>query len=354
MVRKPNDKNTKAEILAAYEELLKENKTLQTQAKAAATVVTYPVSTPEPPKPMTPPTLNSQKVENIIDNLGKLQLGFGGAVSDLSEKLTTEATKLGEIQKLVTEELKQLQELHDLEVTDTTFATLIQTYEENAKTFESEFAQRREALEISISDQKKAWLKEQEDYQRTLKERNENQLKTLQRDTEEYQYNLDLQRNLNIEEYEQGKKVLYQQLDERKEQQQKAWEEREKALAEREKEFADAKAKVEAMPQEKDAAIKKAKEEGRGIAAYQARVKADLYAKEVEGQKQYYELRLQSLSETIQTQESRIQNLSKQLDAALKQVQDLAVKAIEGASNLSSSQVLKEIALEQAKQLKTK
>lgn len=32
----------------------------------------------------------------------------------------------------------------------------------------------------------------------------------------------------------------------------------------------------------------------------------------------------------------RIQNLSKQLESALKQVQDLAVKAIEGTSNVNS------------------
>jgi hypothetical protein len=37
------------------------------------------------------------------------------------------------------------------------------------------------------------------------------------------------------------------------------------------------------------------------------------------------------------------------LDGALKQVQDLAVKAIEGASNINSYQALKEIAMEQAK-----
>lgn len=53
--------------------------------------------------------------------------------------------------------------------------------------------------------------------------------------------------------------------------------------------------------------------------------------------------------ETIQRQDGHLQTLSKQLDSALKQVQDLAVKAIEGASNVSSFQAVKEIALEQAK-----
>lgn len=41
--------------------------------------------------------------------------------------------------------------------------------------------------------------------------------------------------------------------------------------------------------------------------------------------------------------------LSKQLSAALKQVQDLAVKAIEGASNIQSFEAFKSLAMEQAK-----
>jgi chromosome segregation ATPase len=80
-----------------------------------------------------------------------------------------------------------------------------------------------------------------------------------------------------------------------------------------------------------------------------------LYAKEVEGQKRFYEERLQSLELTITNQETRLQNLSKQLESALKQVQDLAIKAIEGTSNLNYYQAIKEIALEQAKsQVKNK
>jgi hypothetical protein len=60
-------------------------------------------------------------------------------------------------------------------------------------------------------------------------------------------------------------------------------------------------------------------------------------------------LRILSLEETIQNQEARSNNLAKQLDSALKQVQDLAVKAIERSANISSFQAVKQIALKQAK-----
>ena len=78
-------------------------------------------------------------------------------------------------------------------------------------------------------------------------------------------------------------------------------------------------------------------------------------AKDVEGQKRFYEGRIESLESTISNQGERLNSLSKQLEAALKQVQDLAVKAIEGSANANSYQTLKEITLEQAKsQAKTK
>lgn len=55
------------------------------------------------------------------------------------------------------------------------------------------------------------------------------------------------------------------------------------------------------------------------------------------------------MEETIKNQEIRRQSLSQQLEASLKQVQDLAVKAIEGTSNRNSFEAMKEIAMEQAK-----
>ncbi|MDY7022873.1 MAG: hypothetical protein SWJ54_16255, partial [Cyanobacteriota bacterium] len=182
-----------------------------------------------------------------------------------------------------------------------------------------------------------------------IQERNENYQQSQARDVELYHYNLELQRDLDHEEYEQTQQTLYKQLDDVKQEQEKQWEEREKNIAETEKEYAEVKAKVEEFSQQLEANIKRGKETGRNIGNYQAKIKADLLAKEVEGQKQFFELRVQSLSETINNQENRIQSLSKQLDAALKQVQDLAVKAIEGTSNVSSFQAMKEIALEQAK-----
>jgi len=350
--KKPTDRNTKAEILQAYEELVKEQAALNAQLEQKP--IEKPPATREQPKPepkiaMTQSTTIQQKMNNTIQSLANIQLGFGSAANELSEQLTTKAAKLAEIQQVVQEEISQLSQLHNLEVSEDILDTLIQTYEDNEKAYQEEYSQRHEVLSQEVLELTNNWQKEQEEYQRSIKERNEILNRTRQRDSAEYKYDLELQRKLESDEYAQQQKLLINQLEEKQEATKKQWHEREKTIADREKEFAELKAKVEAFPQDKETAIKKATEEGKGIATYQAKVKSDLYAKEVEGQKRFYQQRLQSLEQTITNQQTRLENLSRQLESALKQVQDLAVKAIEGSSNVNSYQAMKEIALEQAK-----
>ncbi|MBW4488926.1 MAG: hypothetical protein KME12_14155 [Trichocoleus desertorum ATA4-8-CV12] len=348
MVRRPSEKNTKAEILAAFDELLKEKKVLETQA-AQATKERSPESSQKPALKVTVVQPESPTMTSVLEGLSKLQLSFGGAISDLSEKLTLEAVKLQEVRQAITTEVQQLETLHGLRADDASLETLIEQYDTSFKTFNEELGQCRETLEQEFSQAKKAWAKEQEEHRRTVKERNETLTKTRQRDTKEYTYNLTLQRKLDTDTYEQAQKALCQELEELQRSHDQQWTEREMAIAEREKQFAELKAKVEGFPKELESAIKRAKEEGKGIAHHQAKVKADLYAKDVEGNKRNYELRIQSLQENLQNQETRIHALSQQLSAVLKQVQDLAVKAIEGAANVSSFQAMREIAIEQAK-----
>ncbi|MBW4448836.1 MAG: hypothetical protein KME38_18735 [Spirirestis rafaelensis WJT71-NPBG6] len=349
--KKPNDKSTKVEILQAYDELAKEKAALKSQLDQLEKKSQF---TPEKPKieskiAMSQSSTIQQKMNSTIESLAKIQLGFGSAASELSEQLTNQAFKLAEVRQAIDKEVEELKQLHNLEVSEDILDTLVKSYEDNAKAYQEEFSQRYEELSQEILEERNTWVKEQEEYKATTKERNENIHKTRQREAAEYKYDLELQRKLDTDEYEQRQKGLYKELEDLQQEVNKQWSEKEKEISEREKQFEEAKAKVEAFPKEKEAAIKKATEEGKGIAHYQAKIKADLYAKDVEGQKRFYEQRLQSLEQTISNQDYRIQNLAKQLESALKQVQDLAVKAIEGSANVNSYQAIKEIALEQAK-----
>jgi hypothetical protein len=360
--KKITSRSTKADILQAFEELQAEKTSLESQVKQLNKDIKTVL--PQPPKAAENPPIETQKaakimnqtklvqadIEQTLKNLEQLQIGFGSAASNLSEQLIAEASTLTELNTAVNAEVEQLNELHNLEeIDDTTLDTLIESYQESTKEFETEYNEQQETLTQEIQDLKKAWQKEQETHNRQVKERNETYQKARQRDEAEYRYNLELERNLDTEEYEQEKKRLYAELEDARLAQEKAWEEREKTISEQEQQYAEAKQKVEEFEAEKQKNIKNGKETGRNIGYYQAKVKADLRAKEVEGETRNYQLRIESLAQNIQNQETRIHSLSQQLDAALKQVQDLAVKAIEGTSNRNSFDALKEVALEQAK-----
>jgi DNA repair exonuclease SbcCD ATPase subunit len=358
MPKRPSDKNTKAEILKAFDDLMAEKEALESQAKQSPPAQ---VMTADPVKVFIksevgeskvaskPESLNQHKVQHTLDSLFKLQASFGSVVSELSEQLTSEALKLQDLNEDVEEEITELEELHDLEAAEITLDRLIQDYEQSAKSLQDELESRQTEWEQQAITASKTWTQEVQAYHRTLKARNEAYEKTHQRELETYEYDLERDRKLILDTYAQEQKAQQKALEDLQEHAEKQWNDRETNLAEREKQFEEAKAKVETFPKELEAAIKRAKEEGKGIANHQAKVKSDLLAKEVEGSRLFYELRLQSLQEGIQSQDTRLQSLSTQLTAALKQVQDLAVKAIEGASNINSLQAVKEIALEQAK-----
>lgn len=366
MATQPNVRSTKAEVLAAYKELAEEHKKLQAQLELAlkekkaaekmptATAERTPLyetrgekkeaKEKEPVAAPSPPSM-----EHIIENLSGLRSGFGNAINELSGKLVAEASRLAEVRRNIQQETQHLETLHDLEIGDDTLNTLIREYLETAKKFEGEAKQRREDFEQEMEEKKKVWQKEQEEHHRLIKERNESTKETLQREEAEYKYNLELKRKSENEEYNLEQKKLHQDLERLGEVKKKEWAEREKEIAAQEREIEEYRVRVEGFPGELETAIKKAREEGAESAGREIKAKTDLRAKEVEGEQRIYELKISSLEGIIEKQLQQIQDLSAKLDAILKQSQNLALKAIEGASSSGSLQAVKEIVLEQAK-----
>ena len=359
MAQKINYKSTKAQIMEAYDELMQEKSALEKQVKQQAkkSPVNPIVAQENKPdntsnkKMMKPQSeISDNNITLTIENLEKLQNNFGSAVSHLSEQLITEADLLAELNKFSTEELAELAELHEIEtIENETLSSLVEEYQNTAKNNEEEFNKQQENLSKEIEELQKNWHKEKLNHSRESRDRDQEYLTSKKRDEEQYIYNLELERQLNKEEYEAEKQNLYQELKEAKEDQEKQWKQKEDSILEREKEQEEAKAKVKKLEEELEQKIKQGKEEGKGIGSYQAKIKSDLRIKEIDGEKQNYELRIAALEETIKNQEIRRQSLSQQLEASLKQVQDLAVKAIEGTSNRNSFEAMKEIAMEQAK-----
>ena len=71
--------------------------------------------------------------------------------------------------------------------------------------------------------------------------------------------------------------------------------------------------------------------------------------KDAEAEKRIAELRAKTLEEALARNTAQIATLEKQLAEAKQQVQDIAVKAIEGASGARALSHINQIAMEQAK-----
>jgi hypothetical protein len=350
-----NAKSTKAEIMAAYQDLEKTKKALELEIKKISQ--TNPIElnnnstkNSKLDKNIELPKTAPKDMINIIQSLSQVQIGFGNAASILSEQLIAEATKLENLGKSIEQEREHLATLHDItKIDEETLDNLILTYQESTKKFSQELEQKQETSDRQIQESQQAWNKEKEIHLRERKETQEAYRKETEREEEEYQYNLDLVRDLDEEEYEQQKQNQQRELAEARQSIEKQWQETEETIAKQEREYAEIEEKVKTFEEKLKAKIKQGYEEGKAIGTYQAKIKADLRNKEIEGEKQNDRLRIESLEKTIQERASRIDKLSQQLDASLQQVQSLAVKAIEGSSNRNSFEAMKEIAIEQAK-----
>lgn len=94
-------------------------------------------------------------------------------------------------------------------------------------------------------------------------------------------------------------------------------------------------AKVAAFPAELEEAVKKAREEAIKETTGNEKVKADLAEKEWEGNKQGYDMKIQSLERVIERQTEQINAIAEQLQTVMNQAQSLAMKAFETSAKIS-------------------
>ena len=103
------------------------------------------------------------------------------------------------------------------------------------------------------------------------------------------------------------------------------------------------------FPDRLKAEVERAVSEGVGAADAARRQEIVLLKKDAETEKRVAELRIKTLDEMVERQSAQIEALEKQLADAKQQVQDIAVKAIEGASGARALSHINQIAMEQAK-----
>ena len=108
----------------------------------------------------------------------------------------------------------------------------------------------------------------------------------------------------------------------------------------REDELARLKAETGEFPARLKSEVDVAVAEARKAAAQALTQQVSVLKMEASAEKRVADLQIQSLTETLARQAQQIEALTKQLEEAKRQVQDIAVKAIEGSANAKALQGL--------------
>ena len=136
--------------------------------------------------------------------------------------------------------------------------------------------------------------------------------------------------------YEEKKRQLEKELNEKVRQTSQSLELRESQIGEKENELASLREQVSQFPETLQEAIEKTKLETEEAVKKQYQFEMQLNQKELAGEKRLYEQKVESFLEKIKEQENLIKTLTTRVDQSGKQVQDIAVKAVEGASALKA------------------
>ncbi|MEW6492526.1 MAG: hypothetical protein AB1589_08455 [Cyanobacteriota bacterium] len=320
-------KDTKEQIFKAFQQILTDRK------KFDSRIATKEEEAEKAKNKQVLEVASTYTIDSIVKGLADLQLEFGTIVNGLSEKLSQESSKLDELKLALNIETQQLQELQQIRVVADTLHLITQEHQEKLKTLDENTANQQEAIEQDMAQKRKLWEKEQEEFENSLREQNELLTKERQRQEADYQYQLERQRKIETDEYEELKRNQERELREANQEKEKQWSEREKIMAERQPLFEEYQQKVKTFPTEQDEAVKKAREEAIKDIHQEAKVRAELLEKEWGSMKQSYDFKIQSLEQNIQKQIEQIDNLSTQLQETMKQAQALAMKAFESSSH---------------------
>lgn len=341
--KKLSDKNTKQEMLEAYQTLAR-----QLEEKRAAELA--PERRVEEKR-----TEEALKVAMAIDpegidrDIGALKAEIGKMLADVSDRLAAESGKFRGIQKAVASKERELQELYGIEKAAVSLAALIEAQNQKQSEFESQMAREREELEGEIEAQRAEWEQEKKTREAELKERDATEKKARDREREDFTYAFKRDQQAIKDKLNDEKTALEKEIKIKRETADKELAEREKAIAERERELAELRTKAAAFPKELENAVNQAVKEISDKLKLEAKNREDLSRKEFEGERNVLAAKNEALEKSGKDLISANMKLAQQLEAAYQKVQDIAEKTVEGTSQSKSLADLQKLLIEQSR-----
>ena len=339
--------NTKQEMIQAYNTLLK-----QLEEKQAGELKPEKKIEEKKTKEVVQ-VAASLTTEGVGKEISELKLEIGRTLTRIAEQLEGEVNRFTAVRNAIAAKEKELQELYEIEKAAMSLAALIEAQNQKRQDFAAEMETKKEELRQEIESTRTAWEKEQEEHDAAVKERDAAEKKRQAREKEEFEYAFKREQQLATERFTYEKAKQEKELKDKKEQMENELKSREAAIAEKEAELNDLRTRAAHFPKELETAVAKAVKETSDRLLLEAKTREELLKKENEGERNVFKARIDSLEKTAAEQAERISTLTKQLEAAYQKVQDIAVKAVEGASNFKTVAGLQQLLGEQMRKQTT-
>lgn len=330
-------KNTKSEILLAYEEVLKK---MQAQKTSEPKLMQE-----EKRQQEVISKASDNNTEGIVTSITTLKLNVTKELDKLCEQLIAEFKKLEDIQSAIRLEKHNLEELYQVTANADSLAAMIQTQKEKKALFESEMSEKKvafdekiknenELFESSMKAQKELWKVEQLKWAEQQKELKEKTDKERKREEEEYNYNLNLTRKKDSDLYGERKTVLEKELAEKKNAFDKEISLREAQVVAAESELKELREKSASFPSELNKSLAAEVKNTTERLQTEFKFERELTAKQTEGEIRLKDQTIETLKSKIKDLESMISEMSKKTSTAESSVKEIAMKAIESSGKM--------------------
>lgn len=295
-------KNTKSEILEAYESMLKQTRELNKKNRQQQKELEIKEALVEKAR--------EQSKSSGQDSVDSLRKQINGQLSDIDNRMTTQIKQLEVLDQAIEYEKQVLEEMYEIKKSAHTLDALLLAHKQEKVTFQSD-----------MNEQKKAWQAEQEQVKNQW-----------QREQQEHQYKTKISRQKDEDEYNTHKSKQEADLIQKKESVESDLAKRNEILTLREQEIAQMQEEINNFPALLEETIAKTEAKVTAQLNREHKFQFDLLEKERQGEQLLSRQTIASLEMKVKSQEAVVRETNEKLNGSTRQVQDIAVKAIEGAA----------------------
>lgn len=287
--------------------------------------------------------------EGVVKSIGELKGVVGKMLTQLSDRLEEQVSRYVQVQRAIVAKDTELKEIYEIQRSASTLTALIESQERQRTQFEAELAHDREELEREVNQSRKLWEDEEKLRETVNKDRDAAEQKRREREKEEYRYAFAREQQQARDVFADEMAAANKELAERKAAADKELAERERAIKSREEELANLRQRAESVPKEMDAAVARAVKDATTRQQQDGAAREELLKRQFDGERNVLTTRITSLEQTAKEQSDQIARLLVQSEKAYGQVQEIAVRAIEGSGNAKQIASLQQLLADQSR-----